>query len=108
LDGAAEQMISAKSATRHDIILSPRQRAHPNSPGFYHEKATREFVQVSRDNCRNSICFGLVRQFVELKQDHAMSSQLLADNKFAEVAVLSDQDAAFILRSRKDIAIRAR
>jgi hypothetical protein len=87
------------------LFWSLRQRSDANTRGFYHNEVTQELVAVERNDLNNDVSLGSVREAIQFQQDDATNAKALADDQFAEVAILGDQNAVLDVRSFENASV---
>jgi hypothetical protein len=61
---------------------------------------------MGQDDISDAICFRAVRQAIKFQKNHSGNAQTLTNDKFAEVSVFRDQDAAFRIGHLNYVLVR--
>ncbi len=89
-------------------VVSPGQRAEANSPGLDHHKIAEEPVSVRGNDGRYGIGLQRVRETIQFQKDNAAQAEALANDHFAKIAVLGNQNPAVRLCRVENVLIRSR
>jgi len=86
-----------------EASTSPRQWPDANPPGLDHDQIAHELVRMRGNDLGYRVSLRRVRDTIEFQQHHAANPQTLANDQFAKIAILRDQDAALIVRRLENI-----
>ena len=79
--------------------------ANANTRGLDYNQIAGELARVDADSLRYQLGFRRIRQAIQFQQDYAANPQPLANDQFAKIAILGDQNAVLAVCRIQDFLI---
>ncbi len=101
------QLLRGGATTRIASRRSSRQGTNTHPPRLDHQQVTDELVRMGGGDIGYQGSLRCIRQAVQREQDHPTDSKPLANDQFAKIAILGNQDAPLPIRGREHLFIRS-